>query len=97
MGDFNRHVGHLLFAAIRALGSWAGGAGTGCAGGFGTPPGLFFLHRDLATGSLLSNRLADYRRLDAIFNECSGGPDLVRLFVPANGLDRFVHVGGAGC
>ncbi len=62
----------------------------GCAGRSGQQPLLFLLHRDLAAGGLLPHRPADHRRDDAVPDERRRRTHLVRLSLPADGLDRSV-------
>ena len=54
------------------------------------PPLLLLLHRDLAAGILLPHRPADHRRAGAVPDERGRRPRLVRLSLPADGLDRPV-------
>ena len=53
-------------------------------------PLLFLLHRDLAAGGLLPHRPADHRRDGAVPDERGRRPRLVRLSLPADGVDRPV-------
>ena len=54
------------------------------------PALLFLLHRDLAAGSLLPHRPAGHRRAGAVPDERRRRPRLVRLSLPADGVDRPV-------
>ena len=83
-----RHARHLLSAAVRPLGSRAERAGPGGAGRSARPPLLFLLHRDLAAGGLLPHRPADPRGDGAVPDERGRRPRLVRLSLPADGVDR---------
>ena len=56
---------------------------------------LLLLHRDLAAGSLLLHRPADSRLAGAVPVERAVRPRLVRLFLPADGVDRPVPTGRA--
>ena len=85
-----RHARHLLPAAVRALGPRAERARPGGADRFPEPPLLFLLHRDLAAGSLLPHRPADPRGDGAVPDERGRRPRLVRLSLPADGVDRPV-------
>src|SRR5437868_2218382 len=49
----------------------------------------------MAAGGLLSHGTVDPRRADAVPDERAGGAGLVRLPLPADGLDRSVPGGGA--
>jgi hypothetical protein len=85
-----RHARRLLSVALRALGSrtectWSGGANR-----FPQPALLFLLHRDLAAGILLSDRPAHPGGDGAVPDERHRRPAVVRLPLPADGLDRFV-------
>ena len=62
---------------------------------FPGPALLFLLHRDLAAGSLLPHRPADPRRDGAVPDERGRRPRLVRLSLPADGVDRPVLCGRA--
>ena len=85
-----RHARHLLRPAVRALGPRPERAGPGGADRFSQPALLFLLHRDLAAGSLLPHRPADPRGDDAVPDERGRRPRLVRLSLPADGVDRPV-------
>ena len=50
----------------------------------------------LAAGHLLPDRAADRRRGGAVPGHLAVRPGVVRLFLPADGVDRSVHVGRAG-
>ena len=54
------------------------------------PALLFLLHRDLAAGSLLPHRPSDPRGDGAVPDERGRRPGLVRLSLPADGVDRSV-------
>ena len=56
---------------------------------------VFLRHRDLAAGDLLPDRPADAGRLRPVPRHLAVRPALVRLRLPADGLDRPVHAGGA--
>ena len=57
---------------------------------FPQPPLLLLLHRDLAAGGLLPHRPADPRGDGAVPDERGRRPGLVRLSLPADGVDRPV-------
>ena len=57
---------------------------------FPQPALLFLLHRDLAAGNLLPHRPADPGGDPAVPDERGRRPRLVRLSLPANGVDRSV-------
>ena len=80
----------LLSAAVRALESRPGCAGPGGAGRSAEQPLLFLLHRAVAAGSLLLHRPVDRSCPDAVPDERRRRPHLVRLSLPADGLDRSV-------
>src|SRR5258707_8415792 len=80
----------LLPAAIRAMESRPRRAGPGGADRSAEQPVLFLLHRALAAGSLLLHRPIDRGGADSVPDERGRRPDLVRLSLPANGLDRPV-------
>ena len=65
-------------------------AGPGGAGRSAEPALLFLLHRDLAAGGLLPHRPADPRGDGAVPDERGRRPRLVRLSLPADGVDRPV-------
>ena len=90
MGRALRHARHLLPAAVRALGSRAERARPGGADRFSQPALLLLLHRDLAAGGLLPHRPADPRGDGAVPDERGRRPRLVRLSLPADGVDRPV-------
>ena len=54
------------------------------------PALLLLLHRDLAAGNLLPHRPADHRGDGAVPDERARRPHLVRLSLPADGVDRSV-------
>src|SRR4029079_12302552 len=85
----------LLPAAVRAMESRLGCTGPGGAGRSAEQPLLFLLHRALAAGSLLFYRPVDRSCADAVPDERGGRPHLVRLSLPADGLDRSVLCGRA--
>ena len=65
-------------------------APAGRADRFSQPALLFLLHRDLAAGGLLPHRPADPRGDGAVPDERGRRPRLVRLSLPADGVDRSV-------
>ena len=86
-----RHGGdarHLLRRAVASLGSRALSARSGRPDRLSVAPLLFLLHRDLAAGILLPHRPARARRAGAVPRHRARGARLVRLYLPANGLDR---------
>ncbi len=92
MGGAHRHARHLLFAAVRALGSRPERAAPGGAGRLPGPALLLLLHRDLAAGGLLPHRPPDSRGDGAVPDERARGPGVVRLSLPADGVDRPFHL-----
>ena len=56
---------------------------------------LFLLHRDMAPGSLLHHGPLDPRGAGSVSGDGVVWPGLVRLCLPADGVDRFVHRRGA--
>ena len=88
-------LAHLLRRAVAALGPRAGRARPGGADRPAGPPRLLLRHRDLAAGGLLPHRPADPRRRSACSSSPACRPGVVRLHLPADGLDRPVHVGRA--
>src|SRR6516165_1287389 len=80
----------LLFPALRALAPRPWRARPGGADRFSEPPVLFLLYRAVAAGGLLLHRSFDPRRRGAIFDERDRRPRLVRLSLPADGVDRSV-------
>ncbi len=80
----------LLHPALRAMGSRAECAEPGGADRFSQPALLFLLHRAVAAGGLLLHRPADHRRDGAVPDERDRRPHLVRLSLPADGVDRPV-------
>ncbi len=80
----------LLPAAVRALGPRPGPAQPGSAARPAKSPLLFLLHRAVAAGGLLLHRPADHRGDDAVPDERPRRPDLVRLSLSADHLDRPV-------
>ena len=86
--------GDLLLPALRALEPRPWSAGSGGAARSGQQPLLFLLHRAVAAGSLLFHRPVDHRRDRAVPDELARRPGVVRLFVPADGVDRSVLCGG---
>jgi hypothetical protein len=85
-----RHARHLLSVAVRALGPRAERARPSSANRFSEPAFLFLLHRDLAAGILLSDRPAHPGCHGTVPDECRRRASVVRLSLPADGLDRFV-------
>ena len=95
MDAADRRAGGLLPAAVRALGPRAGPAQPGGAARPAASPLLFLLHRAVAAGGLLLHRPADHRGDDAVPDERGRRPDLVRLSLSADHLDRPVLCGRA--
>ena len=95
MGGADRAARHLLRRALAALGPRPGRAGPGGADRHAWPARVLLLDRDLAAGSLLPDLLADARRLRPVPRDQHRGPRVVRLHLPADRLDRPVHVGRA--
>src|SRR4051794_31404266 len=58
-------------------------------------PVLFLLHRAVAAGGLLLHRPVDPRRHHAVPAELAGWTHLVRISLPANGVDGLVLRGRA--
>src|SRR4029078_1506368 len=90
MGGAVRYARHLLSYAVHPLGRGAEGPRTGGADRPAEPALLFLLHRDLAAGDLLPHRPVDHRGDDAVPDERARWKTLVRLSLPADGLDRSV-------
>ena len=67
----------------------------GGAGGPGEPPLLLLLDRDLVARILLRRRFADHGRAGPFPLHLRAGPRLVRLYLPADRLDRPLHPGRA--
>ena len=84
------HAGDLLHHALDALGSRALCARSGGADRSGQPPLLHVRHRDLAARILFRRGPADHGRDRAVSGDQRGGPGLVRLCLPADGVDRPV-------
>ena len=77
---------------------WDRGPGRAEPGGarrHGRPAALLLRHRDLAAGGLLPDRPPDPGRLRPVPRHLAVRPALVRLRLPADGVDRPVHAGGA--
>ena len=90
MGGARHHAWDLLSAAVRALGSWPQRAFAGGVDRLPQPAFLFLLHRDLAAGDLLPHRPAHSGGDRAVPDERGRRPDLVRLSLSADGVDRSV-------
>src|SRR5690348_11859101 len=90
MGGTRRNPCDLLHVAVCALEPWTERAITGGVDRFSKPAFLFLLHRALAPGNILPHWFADSRGYGALPHERGRRPHLVRLFVPANCLDRSV-------
>src|SRR5262249_54372961 len=90
MDRADRYAWNLLPVAVRALRPWTERATPGGADRSARAALLLLLHRDLAAGGLLHHRLADPRGGGAVPDECGGRARVVRLLVPADGLDRSV-------
>ena len=58
-------------------------------------PALFLRHRDLAAGGLLPDRHPDHGRVRPVPGDRAVRPAVVRLRLPADGMDRPVHAGRA--
>ena len=95
MAGHGRDPGHLLSRALPALGPRSRCAGPGGPGRFRGPPFLFLLHRDLATGSLLHHGPAHPGGPGPVSRHGAVRPGLVRLCLPADGVDRPLHLGRA--
>jgi len=80
----------LLPAAVRALEPRPRRAEPGGADRSAQQPLLFLLHRVVAAGSILFYRPADRGRADPVPDEFAGWTHLVRIPLPADGLDRPV-------
>ena len=93
MVDHGRDAGDLLPHAVDPLGPRARPAGPGGAGRSGQPALLFLLHRDLAAGILFRRRPSDHGRAGPVPVHLGPRPGLVRLYLPADGLDRPLHPG----
>ena len=85
----------LLPAALAALGPRPRRARPGDAARSRRPARLLLRPRDLAAGHLLPHRLADPRRGRPVPRHQPVRPRLVRLHLPADGVDRSLHVGRA--
>ena len=90
MGGAGHHPRRLLPAAVRALGPRPQRAAPGGADRLPDPALLLLLHRDLAAGSLLPHRPAHPGGHGAVPDERGRRPHLVRLSLPADGVDRPV-------
>ncbi len=90
MGAAARHPRRLLCAAVRALGPRPERADAGGADRSVHRPLLFLLHRDLAAGGLLHHRPADPGVDRPVPDERGRRPGVVRLSLPADGVDRSV-------
>ncbi len=86
-------LGLLLFPAVRALGPRTYRAASGGAGRPRAFPLLFLLHRAVAAGGLLFHRPADPRLARAVSVQRAVRARLVRLFLPADGVDGSVLYG----
>ena len=91
----DRPAGDLLSRAVAALGSRAERAEPGHPGRHAGTARLFLLDRDLAAGGLLPRRPADSRSHRAVLRDLARRPRVVRLHLPADRLDRSLHVGRA--
>ena len=80
----------LLLPALRALEPRPWRSQPGGADRSSQQPLLFLLHRAVAAGDLLLHGPADRRRGGAVPDELGRWPHLVRLSLPADGLDRSV-------
>ena len=78
----------LLFPALRSLGPWTQRAAPGGAGRFRPFALLLLLHRAVAAGGLLFHRPVDPRLAGAVPLQRVVRPRMVRLFLPADGVDR---------
>src|SRR5450631_1872907 len=90
MGPDGRLSRYLLLPARRPLEPRPRRARSGRADRLPQPALLFLLHRAVAAGGLLFYRSADHRRRRAVPDERDRRPDLVRLSLSADGLDRSV-------
>src|SRR5215208_6044843 len=95
MGDPGRHTGDLLPVALRPLDARPARAVPGRAGRPRARAVLLLFHRAVAPGGVLHHGPADPRRLHAVPDERDRGPDLVRLSLPADRLDRPLPGRGA--
>ena len=81
-------LGIYYVDAVAPLGPRPVRAGPGGAGRPRQSALLLLLHRDLAAGILLRRRPADHGRDRPVPGHLRGRPRLVRLYLPADGLDR---------
>ena len=86
---------HLLLLAIRPLEPRSERAKPSGAGRSHAPQILFLLHRNLAPRGLIPHRSVDPRGVDLVLDERPRGTHLVRLSLPADGLDRSLPLDGA--
>ena len=86
---------HLLRAALAALASRPRPARPGRAARHGAQPLLLFLPRDLAAGVLLRHRPAGAGGPGAVPRHVRRGARVVRLHLPADGVDRSHGAGRA--
>ena len=93
VGDGDRPPRHLLHFALAALDQARRRAGPGHPHRHGQPPLLFLLHRDLAAGILLHRGPAHHGRRRPVPRHLPLRPRLVRLCLPADGVDRPLHLG----
>ena len=86
---------HLLHFPVDPLGPGAASSRSGRASGHRGPEVLFLHDRDLAARVLFRGRSSDHGGSGAVFVHQRAWPGLVRLCLPANGVDRPVHSGRA--
>ncbi len=93
--DAGRPARPLLPRPVAALGPGPGRAGPGALDRHARAACLLLRPRDLAAGDLLPHRPADPRRRRPVLRHRPVRSRLVRLHLPADGVDRPVHVGRA--
>ena len=93
MVDADRAARDLLHHPLAALGPRSECTGPGGADRYAGAPRVLLLHRDLAPRGLLPDRSAAARRPGSVPGHQPVRPDLVRLHLSADGVDRSVHVG----
>ena len=90
MGDHGRDVGGLLYHPMDPVGSRPLCARSGRAGRSGQSPLLHVRHRDLAARILLCRGPSGHGGHRPVSRHLRGRTGLVRLCLPADGLDRCV-------
>ena len=88
MGGHDRDARHLLRPAVDQAGPRPGPARSGLPARFRPSAALFLLARNLGAGILLRHRHSGALGARAVPRHRARGPGLVRLRLPADGLDR---------